>query len=640
MRLIFRLVVLFFLVVFLQNFSVPGKAPKYETIYSIQVASLAREIPPQQIKQQNNLTEDVEFAYINGRYKYFIGRFSSRAEATAYLRNVTVRGAFIVAREITPAAGEIPAADEIAEIREQQQETITRIQDQFFYRVQIAASYRELPVGYFENPPYNLLEPVDMMFRGGMFKYTIGRYSSRSEALALSRSLLFPSFVVRLAEKVSVQEEIIPIQAADTTRAYRAYADSIADAARTDSISRMYNGFIYVADSLFAIPDYVRARIQYVRARQYKPMEPYPRDRINEIDEITRTRDKKWSERIPFLLYGIVIFVIILIVVLVIIIILRTKRDKKEAKKEEIKAEYQDTVTEYLFDEEKSGDISALRSADTKEKKQILIDEIMQLYSNLSGEISNKLRELYFDLDLDNESVKKIHSDKWHVQAKGFRELAQMNVTMVNDEIEKCLNSPNNVLRMEAQLALIRLNYENPFGFLDKLQQSFTAWEQLHVYEMIKRHQISVPSFSKWLNSSNHTVIIFSIKMIRAFKQDDAYDKLIPLLKHENKEIRKETIISLGELRNEEILPLLKEMFNIESRETQMFILGAMGKIPRESNIEFLREILEPNNQLRMEAAEALANIEEFGTSGLERILAKSDEDLQEIARHILDNRI
>jgi len=636
MRLIFRLVTLLFLVVILQNFSMPGNIEKHETIYSIQVASLAREVPATLIKQQNNLSEDVELAYIGGRYKYFVGRFATRAEANAYLARVNVPGAYVVPRNISQGQEAIP---EQADRQVDEQTSVTR--NQYVYRVQIAASARELPVNYFTRSPYNLTEPVSMQFRQGMYKYTVGRFLSQTEAQAYSNALGFQSFVVRLLESVTTQEQREdPAVIIGETPSNQAYLDSLAEVARVDSLNRIYNSIIYLADSLYNIPDYDQARLQYLRARQFKPMEPYPRDRINEIEVATRTEGRTWTERIPLLLYGIIIFVIILIVVLVIIIVLRTRRDKKDSKKEQIKAEYQDTVTEYLFDEEKSGDISNLRGADTKEKKQILIDEIMQLYSNLSGEISNKLRELYFDLDLDNESVKKIHSDKWHTQAKGFRELAQMNVTMVNDEIERCLNSTNNVLRMEAQLALIRLNYDNPFGFLDKLQQSFTAWEQLHVYEMIKRHQISVPPFSKWLNATNETVIIFSIKMIRAFKQDESYDSLVPLIKHNNKEIRKEAIVTLGELRNDQILPLLKEMYNIENKETQMLILGAMGKIPRESNIEFLREILEPNNQLRMEAAEALANIEEFGTTGLERILTKSDEDLQDIAKHILDNRI
>ena len=144
MRLIFRLVVLFFLIVVFQNFSLPGSMEKFETIYSIQVASLAREIPPSQIKQQNNLSEDVELVIIGGRYKYFIGRFTSRSEATAYLRNVNVNGAYVVSREIGPAA------ESITKTVAQQQTPAQTTRNQYFYYVQIAASREEMPAGFFD----------------------------------------------------------------------------------------------------------------------------------------------------------------------------------------------------------------------------------------------------------------------------------------------------------------------------------------------------------------------------------------------------------------------------------------------------------------------------------------------------------
>lgn len=637
MRLILRFFVVWVLMFCILNFSVSNTPHKFETVYRIQVASLARRVAVAQIQNQLNINEEITVIYIGGRYKYFIGNFTNRTAATSYLRTIYVPGAYVVALE---------SQDDPVVIQPQAFETTT--QQRVVFRVQISASRTQLPAGHFTRSPYYLNEQVDMEFRQGMYKYTVGKYSSFAEADVKRRSLNFSSFVVRLVESIAVQAEeqlipevIIPIDTAQRQAYTRAQDDSIRNAARLAELIVRYRAYILIADSLYNANDYENAKKEYQNAVSVQPLETYPRNRITEIDRMSeRASVKGWAGRIPFLLYGIITFIVIMIIVLVVIIVLRTRREKQDSKKDELRTEYQDTITEYLFDEEKSGDISKLKGADTKQKKQILIDEIMQLYSNLSGEISNKLRELYFDMELDNESVKKIHSDQWHVQAKGFRELAQMNINVVNEEIENCLNSSNNVLRMEAQLAMIRLNYDNPFGFLDKLQKPFTAWEQLHVYEMAKRHQINIPAFSKWLNSSNETIINFCVKMIRAFKQDDAYEQVTPLIKHANKEIRKESIITLGELRNDQILPLLKEMYNLEDLETQMVILGAMGNMPRESNIEFLRTILEPDNQLRKEAAEALSNIEEFGTRGLENILVKSEEDLQAIAKHILDKRI
>jgi hypothetical protein len=49
-----------------------------------------------------------------------------------------------------------------------------------------------------------------------------------------------------------------------------------------------------------------------------------------------------------------------------------------------------------------------------------------------------------------------------------------MDLKRANDEIARCLNSSNTILRMEAQLALVRLNDEDRFSFLDKIERPFT----------------------------------------------------------------------------------------------------------------------------------------------------------------------
>jgi len=92
-----------------------------------------------------------------------------------------------------------------------------------------------------------------------------------------------------------------------------------------------------------------------------------------------------------------------------------------------------------------------------------------------------------------------------------------MDITEANDKISKSLKSKNDILRMEAQLALIRLNEDDPFGFLDHLTHHFTLWEQLNVYELITLHNLPIPEFSRWTTSNNKSVVIFALRMIQVF---------------------------------------------------------------------------------------------------------------------------
>ena len=48
-----------------------------------------------------------------------------------------------------------------------------------------------------------------------------------------------------------------------------------------------------------------------------------------------------------------------------------------------------------------------------------------------------------------------------------------MNIKEANHVIYKALNSKNEILRMEAQIALVRLTDEDPFSFLFQLETTF-----------------------------------------------------------------------------------------------------------------------------------------------------------------------
>lgn len=623
-----------------------------QRVYKIQVASFPSEYSVQRVKSDLGVTDELSMHIIKGRYKYFVGSFDSRAAATAYLPNVPVSGAWVVP-VMVPVTGdkkvveEVPVKEIPTDEKEErplvEQEVITEM----VFRIQIAADRRFIDPDRIGREKGLQNYDVDYYYNNGWYKYNIGDFETRVEADSFLQARSISGWVVEAPIERVIHDSLLDQAASDRLKE-SALMDTITgqivqDSLKTvDGIKRIqleYNSLIKAADSAFSSGEYKASKGYYTRANILDPSKNYPKQRLTEIRKLeNKQRGRKISGNIKALIIGVVVLIIIMIGVLVFTLILRTRRKRQQKRSEVLKDDIQDSITEYLFDED-TAKPEMLERIQSPKDKQELIDEIMQLYSNLSGEISNKLRELYIDLGLDNESVAKTQSHQWHVRAKGFRELAQMNIKTVNEEIEKCLNSDNDILRMEAQLAMIRLNYEDPFSFLSKLKKPFTSWEQLHVYEMITRHQIQIPEFSDWLNSMNESIVIFCIRMIRAFKQAENYKKLLPFLEHANKDIREEAILTLGELRIYETLAIFKERYVVEDQDARVLILQAMSKMPEDSNVDFLQGILEPSNALRLQAAEALSRIESFGVKGIETILRRSDDDLQAVARHILDSK-
>jgi hypothetical protein len=339
----------------------------------------------------------------------------------------------------------------------------------------------------------------------------------------------------------------------------------------------------------------------------------------------------------------ILISIACLIILLFWILINRNKMRIMGRERGHLMMQFQALLIDFLFSDDNKKELNQIQQiANSEFNRRVLINEMIDLSINLSGDVKEKLRNLYLQLKLDQDSINKTRNSKWHIQIKGFRELAFMNITDANDRIKQTLKSKNNILRMEAQLALIRLNKDDPFGFLDYLKYPFTLWEQLNAHELIVFHNLPIPQFSRWTNSPNKTVVIFSLRMIQVFKQLESASAVIECLKHPDEKIRYTAIFVCGEIQLREALPHLKHMYKNEEYSNCLAIITAMGKMPDESMLSFLKLVLdkEEDVQLQIEAAMAINRMGEVGIAALVKLMKSEYKNYQIIIRHVLDKRI
>jgi len=349
----------------------------------------------------------------------------------------------------------------------------------------------------------------------------------------------------------------------------------------------------------------------------------------------------------------IILSILCLFVLLIWIMINRNKMEIRQMETQRLMEQYEGLLFDYLTSEENEAEeIYAKMELISKYEfnRGILINRMHELSKSMSMNISIghseaarvRLRDLYYQMHLDQDSIRKLYSSKWHIQVKGFRELAFMNVTDANSRLRLALKSKNNILRMEAQVALVRLNEDDPFGFLDHLTEPFTLWEQLNVYELIIVHGLTVPQFSRWTSSQNKTVVIFALRMIQVFKQLQAAPQIIECLRHPDKDIRQIAIYVSGEIQVRECLPHLKQMYKNEEYANCHAIILAMSKMPDETMLSFLKLVLDKEDdvQLQIESAKAINKMGEMGTSSLVKLMKSEYKNYQIIIRHVLDKRI
>ena len=397
------------------------------------------------------------------------------------------------------------------------------------------------------------------------------------------------------------------------------------------TVESQYNRYLDKADWAYKHGLNKRAKKFYTKAGELNPYSNYIKSRLDEITHY------KYSFRnvlfgfdldqpnllIKSLTYLIIYFILSMLVLLVFILYHRTRMEQRQNYEDNLKEMYQGLLVDYLFTTENNRNIpdEIKLVAASKFNRKILIDQMIDLSINLSGDTKKRLRELYFALGLHNDSIRKAMGRKWHIKIKGFKELAFMDITEANAEIIRCLQHKNDIVRMEAQLAMIRLNRSDSFGFLDHLKKTFTLWEQLTVYETIMFHDLEAPKFDRWLISNNKSVVLFSLKMIEIFKQHDTYPNLFWMVVNNDDEIRNHTIRVIGNLKIKEALPHLKRLYKSETYRNCLEIIRAMKKMPDQSMLNFLKLVIDKEDdvQLQIEAAIAINNFGETGKIALNR---------------------
>jgi hypothetical protein len=340
------------------------------------------------------------------------------------------------------------------------------------------------------------------------------------------------------------------------------------------------------------------------------------------------------------LIFTIIASIVTMIALLIVILLNRTRMEKEARLRQYLLEQYQSLIIDYLFGN--AGPDAFRKIASDWFRRQVLVDQMIDVSVNLKGDTQAKLMKLYGELELDRDSLERARSRKWHLKVKGFRELAFMGIRDANDEMYKVLNSRNEILRMEAQIALVRLSDRDPFDFLSQMKRPFSLWEQITLHDLIVQHDIPVPEFRRWLTSSNPTVVMFALRMIREFRQRDAEPELRKALLHRDQRVSKLAVEVAGDLDMRSTLDTMKRMYKYQDYNNCLEIVRSMGKMPEMNMMGFLKLVLDKEDdvQLQIEAVKAIENMGEEGVKALVKVMKSEYKNYNIIVRHVLDRRI
>jgi hypothetical protein len=225
--------------------------------------------------------------------------------------------------------------------------------------------------------------------------------------------------------------------------------------------------------------------------------------------------------------------------------------------------------------------------------REVLTAVLLDLRKDVTGKTRTELFRVYQDLELHKDAYNKLNSWRWELVSKGIFELTQMEVKDSYSLITKFINDKRSTIRKQAEIAAVSLKEEGINYFLDHTRYKISEWQQLKLLDVVRNKPDYVPPpFRLWLTSKNNHVVLFALRLIKYYNQNDASASLIQLLRHKDNHIKKEAIFCIRDFNVTDAVPVLKTIFWKCTTAVKMYILEALSQLGTEDDIGFLEDVV------------------------------------------------
>jgi hypothetical protein len=257
------------------------------------------------------------------------------------------------------------------------------------------------------------------------------------------------------------------------------------------------------------------------------------------------------------------------------------------------------------------GDANNLGKRKRKWLRQLIIDEMLKIKKNLTGTGVEDLYKLYDKLSLYEDSYKKLTSNRYQLMVMGIRELSEMNFSAYYRSIYRCTNHAQEDVRIEAQVAIVRLFGVKGLKFLSRVTYTISEWQQMTLLHLLNNMKNEKPKgIDKWFNSMNDSVIIFSLRLADKYNCFELLEKVQHFLHHPNDSVKIQSVYYLRNIYDENTEPQLTAYYQIVNKPVKIAILDVLQSLSTELSIPFLYQQLVDNDlEIRFSVLKVLYNL-------------------------------
>jgi hypothetical protein len=215
--------------------------------------------------------------------------------------------------------------------------------------------------------------------------------------------------------------------------------------------------------------------------------------------------------------------------------------------------------------------------------------------------------------------LQKLKSNKWHIKARGIHELAVMGQLKYVREIFRLTNDSHELVRNEAQCAIVIFYGFKGLRFLNVLVHPVSQWQQIQLLNYVHDLQSAEPRFLKrWLTSKNNSVVTFAIHLSSLYNCADVYNEVILCLQNPDRQVKLNALDYLEKINNEDTSNEIIACFSSSEKIIQLRILSVLKETGSEKQVPFLlKELHNPDDTIKLAAAKTLACLHPSGAEFL-----------------------
>lgn len=294
----------------------------------------------------------------------------------------------------------------------------------------------------------------------------------------------------------------------------------------------------------------------------------------------------------------VLFFTLVIVVFIFNLKILRRRLRKDDISRVKYIKKCEANIVNYLYANEEGVEISVAqrdiiielrRGLYLNSKRKLIVQVLIKLLGEISGEMTDSIRQLYIELGLLKQAKSKLKHRVWHIVAIGIRDLRMLKIVEVHKEILKHINHPKLEVRRQAHLYFLSVFGHKGLDFLDELKSDISVWDQVGFLEILgKIDDQELPSLAKWLNSTNDYVVLFTIQLVKFYNRIENKEALLQLINHKNKGIRFEVINVLNYFDIYDAKEPLLKVYTILTQKEQIAVFKLLENMAIEEDESFI----------------------------------------------------